>query len=159
MHISTSSFATDRFFVPLLRATDNTLNPVIGVPWSPGGAALHPGLADDPRNPAMTLIAFAGPLNPSKVTPASWSFNCSLMLPLPVCLITLLSAGRGVSQTVENTPTWSSQILPRHFKIRPRSRSGESGKVWAKHPIQNNHSVAFTWADGVTVAFWSWNCL
>lgn len=69
------SFVSDRFFVPLLRATDNTLNPVIGAPWAPGtskyrDASLIPGLMEDPKNPLMTIRAFVGPLNLSKVTPA-----------------------------------------------------------------------------------------
>ncbi|XP_036451588.1 ankyrin repeat and LEM domain-containing protein 2 isoform X2 [Colossoma macropomum] len=63
-----NDYLEDRFFVPLLRATDNTLNPVIGVPWAPGSSecadlSLSPGLVDDPKNPVMTIRAFAGPLN------------------------------------------------------------------------------------------------
>ncbi|XP_017345353.1 ankyrin repeat and LEM domain-containing protein 2 isoform X2 [Ictalurus punctatus] len=64
-------YLQDRFFVPLLRATDNTLNPVIGAPWAPGtskyrDASLIPGLMEDPKNPLMTIRAFVGPLNLSK---------------------------------------------------------------------------------------------
>ncbi|XP_034168686.2 ankyrin repeat and LEM domain-containing protein 2 isoform X1 [Pangasianodon hypophthalmus] len=64
-------YLEDRFFVPLLRATDNTLNPVIGAPWAPGTSkyqdvSLIPGLMEDPKNPLMTIRAFVGPLNLSK---------------------------------------------------------------------------------------------
>ncbi|XP_066506223.1 ankyrin repeat and LEM domain-containing protein 2 isoform X2 [Hoplias malabaricus] len=64
-------YLEDRFFVPLLRATDNTLNPIIGAPWAPGSSecvepSLNPGLVDDPKNPVMTIRAFAGPLNALK---------------------------------------------------------------------------------------------
>ncbi|XP_060752103.1 ankyrin repeat and LEM domain-containing protein 2 isoform X1 [Tachysurus vachellii] len=64
-------YLEDRFFVPLLRATDNTLNPVIGAPWVPGASkyrdvSIIPGLMEDPKNPLMTIRAFVGPLNLSK---------------------------------------------------------------------------------------------
>ncbi|XP_060764695.1 palmitoyltransferase ZDHHC8B-like isoform X3 [Neoarius graeffei] len=64
-------YLEDRFFVPLLRATDNTLNPVIGAAWAPGTSkywdvSLSPGLIEDPKNPLMTIRAFVGPLNLSK---------------------------------------------------------------------------------------------
>ncbi|XP_072514875.1 ankyrin repeat and LEM domain-containing protein 2 [Salminus brasiliensis] len=64
-------YLEDRFFVPLLRATDNTLNPVIGMPWAPGSSecgdpSLSPWLIEDPKNPGMTIRAFAGPLNKLK---------------------------------------------------------------------------------------------
>ncbi|KAF5906917.1 ankyrin repeat and LEM domain-containing protein 2, partial [Clarias magur] len=64
-------YLEDRFFVPLLRATDNTLNPVIGSPWAPGTPKYRdmspiPGLTEDPKNPLMTIRAFVGPLNLSK---------------------------------------------------------------------------------------------
>ncbi|KAI4878361.1 hypothetical protein NFI96_014003 [Prochilodus magdalenae] len=66
-----AEYLEDRFFVPLLRATDNTLNPVIGVPWAPGSSesadpSFGPALVEDPKNPVMTIRAFAGPLNPLK---------------------------------------------------------------------------------------------
>ncbi|XP_046717765.1 ankyrin repeat and LEM domain-containing protein 2 isoform X1 [Silurus meridionalis] len=64
-------YLEDRFFVPLLRASDNTLNPVICAPWAPGtskyqDASLIPGLMEDPKNPLMTIRAFVGPLKLSK---------------------------------------------------------------------------------------------
>ncbi|XP_007250301.3 ankyrin repeat and LEM domain-containing protein 2 [Astyanax mexicanus] len=64
-------YLEDRFFVPLLRATDNTLNPVVGAPWAPGSSkcddpSLSPRLVEDPKNPLMTIRAFAGPLNQLK---------------------------------------------------------------------------------------------
>ncbi|XP_051972813.1 ankyrin repeat and LEM domain-containing protein 2-like [Xyrauchen texanus] len=64
-------YLEDRFYVPLLRAADNTLHPVIGAPWCPGSIEscdpLHtPVNMDSPKNPEMTIKAFAGPLNSSK---------------------------------------------------------------------------------------------
>ncbi|KAK3522232.1 hypothetical protein QTP70_034129 [Hemibagrus guttatus] len=64
-------YLEDRFFVPLLRATDNTLNPVISAPWAPGTSkcrdvSVIPGQMEDPKNPEMTIRAFVGPLNLSK---------------------------------------------------------------------------------------------
>lgn len=68
--------------MPLLRATDNTLDPVICAPWAPGtskylDASLSPGLMEDPKNPLMTIRAFVGPLNLSKVT---WALQSSFVL-------------------------------------------------------------------------------
>ncbi|RXN18918.1 ankyrin repeat and LEM domain-containing 2 [Labeo rohita] len=65
-------FLEDRFYVPLLRAADNTLHPVIGAPWCPDSPEschqLHSPrrMMDSPKNPIMTVKAFAGPLNSSK---------------------------------------------------------------------------------------------
>ncbi|XP_053332289.1 ankyrin repeat and LEM domain-containing protein 2 isoform X1 [Clarias gariepinus] len=64
-------YLEDRFCVHLFRATDNTLNPVIGSPWAPGTPKYRdmspiPGLTEDPKNPLMTIRAFVGPLNLSK---------------------------------------------------------------------------------------------
>ncbi|XP_005085355.1 ankyrin repeat and LEM domain-containing protein 2 isoform X1 [Mesocricetus auratus] len=56
------------YYVPLLRAED-TSSPVIGEPWSSDQRA-EASNADhgrnSPRDPVMTLRAFAGPLSPSK---------------------------------------------------------------------------------------------
>ncbi|XP_051540667.1 ankyrin repeat and LEM domain-containing protein 2-like [Myxocyprinus asiaticus] len=64
-------YLEDRFYVPLLRAADNTLHPVIGAPWCPGSLEScdqlqTPVIVDSPKNPLMTIKAFAGPLNSSK---------------------------------------------------------------------------------------------
>ncbi|XP_043087693.1 ankyrin repeat and LEM domain-containing protein 2 isoform X2 [Puntigrus tetrazona] len=64
-------YLEDRFYVPLLRAADNTLPPVIGSPWCLGsetaGQSHTPEkMMDSPKNPRMTLTAFAGPLTSSK---------------------------------------------------------------------------------------------
>ncbi|KAK3539260.1 hypothetical protein QTP86_032546 [Hemibagrus guttatus] len=58
---------SDRCYVPLLRAADNSAQPVIGAPWSPEPMEnLSPLLPRSPREPVMTVRAFAGPLSPSK---------------------------------------------------------------------------------------------
>ncbi|XP_035234330.1 ankyrin repeat and LEM domain-containing protein 2 [Anguilla anguilla] len=63
-------YMEDRFYVPLLRATDNSSQAVIGAPWSPEPleAASHslPRLTGSPKDPIMAVRAFAGPLSPSK---------------------------------------------------------------------------------------------
>ncbi|XP_053443536.1 ankyrin repeat and LEM domain-containing protein 2 isoform X2 [Nycticebus coucang] len=56
------------YYVPLLRAED-TSSPVIGELWSSDqGAESSPGgrYGGSPRDPVLTLRAFAGPLSPSK---------------------------------------------------------------------------------------------
>ncbi|KAJ8005800.1 hypothetical protein DPEC_G00121640 [Dallia pectoralis] len=64
-------YLEDRCYIPLLRATDNSIQPVIGGLWSPDplDAIPHsrsPRLTQSPRDPVMTVRAFAGPLSPSK---------------------------------------------------------------------------------------------
>lgn len=95
-------FVPDRYFVPLLRATDNTLNPVIGTPWAPGASkhqdvSLSPGLMEDPKNPLMTIRAFVGPFNLLKVSPASHS-----QFARQPGLTNLSCSGRRFLQAVEN---------------------------------------------------------
>ncbi|XP_039658507.1 ankyrin repeat and LEM domain-containing protein 2 [Perca fluviatilis] len=64
-----SDYLEDRCFIPLLRATDNTSQPIIGGLWSPESSEslslmqLH---KRSPMDPVMTITAFAGPLSPSK---------------------------------------------------------------------------------------------
>ncbi|XP_076003713.1 ankyrin repeat and LEM domain-containing protein 2 [Genypterus blacodes] len=66
-----TDYLEDRCYVPLLRATDNTSQPVIGAPWSPETSE-HPSNsliqrhARSPIDPMMVVTAFAGPLSPSK---------------------------------------------------------------------------------------------
>ncbi|KAJ8285999.1 hypothetical protein GJAV_G00033350 [Gymnothorax javanicus] len=63
-------YMEDRCYIPLLRATDNSSQPVIGAPWSPEPLdAASPSLtrlAGSPKDPVMAVRAFAGPLSPSK---------------------------------------------------------------------------------------------
>lgn len=62
-------YLEDRCYVPLLRATDNTCQPIIGAPWSPESSEslsfVHCHMRS-PIDPMMTVTAFAGPLSPSK---------------------------------------------------------------------------------------------
>lgn len=70
---------TDRFYVPLLRATDNTLAPVIAGPWCPSESVdeFHERvMTDAPKHSKMTLKAFVGPLNFSKVNHISLCQTC-----------------------------------------------------------------------------------
>ncbi len=67
--------------MPLLRAADNTLHPVIGAPWCLGSPESGQLYRPDRRmdiNPIMTLTAFAGPLTSSKVlyTAFNRTSNC-----------------------------------------------------------------------------------
>ncbi|NWV14615.1 ANKL2 protein, partial [Ptilonorhynchus violaceus] len=60
-----------RYYVPLLRAEDNSSAPVIGAPWSPDQmddgpqrtSSKYPG---SPKDPVLSIRAFAGPMSPSK---------------------------------------------------------------------------------------------
>ncbi|NXL92576.1 ANKL2 protein, partial [Alectura lathami] len=60
-----------RYYVPLLRAEDNSSAPVIGAPWSPdqmdeGPQAALSQYAGSPKDPVLSIRAFAGPMSPSK---------------------------------------------------------------------------------------------
>lgn len=62
-------YLEDRCYVPLLRAADNTCQPIIGAPWSPESSESIPLIhchMRSPMDPLMTVTAFAGPLSPSK---------------------------------------------------------------------------------------------
>lgn len=62
----------DRCYIPLLRAADNTAQPIIGTPWSPElseSLSLIQRHMRSPKDPVMTVTAFAGPLSPSKASP------------------------------------------------------------------------------------------
>uniref|UniRef100_A0A3B4BCN2 Ankyrin repeat and LEM domain-containing protein 2 n=1 Tax=Periophthalmus magnuspinnatus TaxID=409849 RepID=A0A3B4BCN2_9GOBI len=62
-------YLEDRCYIPLLRAADNTSQPIIGTPWSPESSeslSLIQRHMRSPMDPMMTVTAFAGPLSPSK---------------------------------------------------------------------------------------------
>uniref|UniRef100_A0A665X340 Ankyrin repeat and LEM domain-containing protein 2 n=1 Tax=Echeneis naucrates TaxID=173247 RepID=A0A665X340_ECHNA len=62
-------YLEDRCYIPLLRAIDNTSQPIIGAPWSPESSenlSLIHRHTRSPMDPLMTVTAFAGPLSPSK---------------------------------------------------------------------------------------------
>ncbi|XP_022608952.1 ankyrin repeat and LEM domain-containing protein 2 [Seriola dumerili] len=64
-----SDYLEDRCYIPLLRATDNTSQPIIGALWSPESSeslSLIQRHTRSPMDPLMTVTAFAGPLSPSK---------------------------------------------------------------------------------------------
>ncbi|XP_005733641.1 ankyrin repeat and LEM domain-containing protein 2 isoform X1 [Pundamilia nyererei] len=64
-----SDYLEDRCYIPLLRATDNTSQPIIGAPWSPESSeslSLIQRHTRSPKDPMMAVTAFAGPLSPSK---------------------------------------------------------------------------------------------
>uniref|UniRef100_A0A3Q1K0T6 LEM domain-containing protein n=1 Tax=Anabas testudineus TaxID=64144 RepID=A0A3Q1K0T6_ANATE len=64
-----SDYLEDRCYIPLLRAADNTSQPIIGAPWSPESSeslSLIQRHTKSPMDPVMTVTAFAGPLSPSK---------------------------------------------------------------------------------------------
>lgn len=64
-----SDYLEDRCYIPLLRATDNTSQPIIGGLWSPESSeslSLTQRHTRSPMDPVMTVTAFAGPLSPSK---------------------------------------------------------------------------------------------
>ncbi|NWS69682.1 ANKL2 protein, partial [Crotophaga sulcirostris] len=60
-----------QYYVPLLRAEDNSSAPVIGAPWSPDQTDDSPQrtlskYTGSPKDPVLSLRAFAGPMSPSK---------------------------------------------------------------------------------------------
>ncbi|KAK2522727.1 hypothetical protein Q9233_010086 [Columba guinea] len=60
-----------RYYVPLLRAEDNSSAPVIGAPWSPDQTDDSPQrtlskYTGSPKDPVLSIRAFAGPMSPSK---------------------------------------------------------------------------------------------
>ncbi|XP_037232028.1 ankyrin repeat and LEM domain-containing protein 2 isoform X1 [Falco rusticolus] len=60
-----------RYYVPLLRAEDNSSAPVIGAPWSPdqiddSPQRTLPKYTGSPKDPVLSIRAFAGPMSPSK---------------------------------------------------------------------------------------------
>ncbi|NXK50815.1 ANKL2 protein, partial [Chauna torquata] len=60
-----------RYYVPLLRAEDNSSAPVIGAPWSPDQTDKSPQTTlskytGSPKDPVLSIRAFAGPMSPSK---------------------------------------------------------------------------------------------
>lgn len=120
---------TDRFYVPLLRSTDNTLAPVISGPWCPsefGDRLREPIVTGGPKNPNMTIKAFVGPLTFSKVNQISGCLACVRSYRK---INRVFLTGRGVSQTVEDTAAGQSRIFPSYFKIWLGSGSRESGQV------------------------------
>nr|XP_056715359.1 ankyrin repeat and LEM domain-containing protein 2 [Euleptes europaea] len=60
-----------QYYVPLFRAEDNASAPVIGAPWSPdqtedSPSASLPRYVGSPKDPVLTVRAYAGPMSPSK---------------------------------------------------------------------------------------------
>ncbi|XP_074462938.1 ankyrin repeat and LEM domain-containing protein 2 isoform X1 [Larus michahellis] len=60
-----------RYYVPLLRAEDNSSAPIIGAPWSPdqtdnGPQRTSSKYTGSPKDPVLSIRAFAGPMSPSK---------------------------------------------------------------------------------------------
>uniref|UniRef100_A0A8C6TWR2 Ankyrin repeat and LEM domain-containing protein 2 n=1 Tax=Neogobius melanostomus TaxID=47308 RepID=A0A8C6TWR2_9GOBI len=64
-----TDYLEDRCYIPLLRAADNTCQPIIGASWSPEPSEslslIHCHMRS-PMDPMMTVAAFAGPLSPLK---------------------------------------------------------------------------------------------
>ncbi|XP_025068099.1 ankyrin repeat and LEM domain-containing protein 2 isoform X2 [Alligator sinensis] len=60
-----------QYYVPLLKAEDNSSSPVIGAPWSPDQSdgnshTALPRYTGSPKDPVLSVRAFAGPMSPSK---------------------------------------------------------------------------------------------
>ncbi|XP_041742092.1 ankyrin repeat and LEM domain-containing protein 2 [Coregonus clupeaformis] len=66
-----NEYLEERCYVPLLRDTNNSFQPVIGLPWSPSPLEvdfnwLGSAVGGSPIEPVMTVRAYVGPLSPSK---------------------------------------------------------------------------------------------
>ncbi|KAJ7987162.1 hypothetical protein DPEC_G00335890 [Dallia pectoralis] len=64
-------YLEERYYVPLLRDTDKSYQPVIGLPWSPSPLELDfpllgSGVVGSPIDPVMSVSAYVGPLSQSK---------------------------------------------------------------------------------------------
>lgn len=65
-------------YVPLLRSMDNTMPAKVGEPWSPDRGAPVPSqigviVSSSPKDPALVVKAFAGPMSPKQVSGAKLS--------------------------------------------------------------------------------------
>ncbi|XP_050308112.1 ankyrin repeat and LEM domain-containing protein 2 homolog isoform X2 [Anthonomus grandis grandis] len=86
----------DNYYVPVLRTEDNTLPPVVGVPFSPTSP---PVLNKDPLSPRLEIHAYAGPMDKKeaetfrkvwKTPPRSLNFNSPNAKSSPVENLTAL---------------------------------------------------------------------
>ncbi|XP_076344928.1 ankyrin repeat and LEM domain-containing protein 2 isoform X2 [Tachypleus tridentatus] len=58
-----------RYFVPVLRSKDNSIQPVIGEPWSPDHSTddVSPlSSPSSPKDPVLNVKAYAGPMSPTQ---------------------------------------------------------------------------------------------
>ncbi|XP_075073027.1 ankyrin repeat and LEM domain-containing protein 2 [Mixophyes fleayi] len=68
LKVKIREYLKGQFYVPLLRAEDNSSFPIIGVPWSPEQPDIlsQPRYSGSPKDPLLAVRAFAGPMSPSK---------------------------------------------------------------------------------------------
>ncbi|XP_068099521.1 ankyrin repeat and LEM domain-containing protein 2 isoform X2 [Hyperolius riggenbachi] len=68
LKIKIKEYLKGQFYVPLLRAEDNSSFPIIGVPWSPEQTDVtsQPRYCGSPKDSLLAVRAFAGPMSPSK---------------------------------------------------------------------------------------------
>ncbi|XP_063820775.1 ankyrin repeat and LEM domain-containing protein 2 isoform X2 [Pseudophryne corroboree] len=68
LKVKIREYLKGQFYVPLLRAEDNSSFPVIGIPWSPEQPDIlsQPRYCGSPKDPLLAVRAFAGPMSPSK---------------------------------------------------------------------------------------------
>ncbi|XP_071950442.1 ankyrin repeat and LEM domain-containing protein 2-like isoform X2 [Antedon mediterranea] len=75
------SLLDDYFYVPVFRSDGNTMQAVVGEPWSPttGDAvvSIHNTAHASPISPSLQVKAFAGPMSPQK----AYEFHCSWRSP------------------------------------------------------------------------------
>ena len=108
-----------QFYVPLIRAVDESLPAKVEVPLKSGKLldTLDSGVQDSPQNSPRVIKAVAGPMSPSdvinKISPEiiyeiSWFYD-STVYPLGAKISPRLddvtNAGNGGSETVRGNPT------------------------------------------------------